>query len=114
MRIQYMRGSHYNGGYTNSSVIHAPKGFAVFGGGIILILIAAIAGAYISTYLFPLLVLLKSFYMPIVLGVGISSAVIGALALGLSGSLILSAMVLILALFAVMLMGLASGFRETI
>lgn len=101
---QYYQGSE--------SVIHAPKGIAFFGGAFVMILIAFIATLYISSYLLPLMVVVRSFYVPVIFGVAIPASIIGALMLVLSGSVGLAVALAVSALVVTVLIGGLSGNRR--
>ncbi len=101
---QYYRGSE--------SVIHGPKGISFFGSAFVMMLIALVATLYISSYLFPLMVVARSFYIPLLMGVAVPAAVIGGLILLLSGSILFSVILLVAVFLIVTLVAGISGSRE--
>ena len=101
---QYYQGSE--------SVINAPKGVAFFGSALVMMLIAFIATLYVSSYLLPLMVVVRSFYIPVIFGVAIPASIIGALMLMLSGSAGLAVALIVSALVVSALIGGLSGIRR--
>lgn len=64
---------------------------------------------YIGSFLIPTLMLIRSFYMPIFLGVIIPASIIGALALMINGSIILAIVALVVTFIATVVLGVFSG-----
>ncbi|MBO6225231.1 MAG: hypothetical protein J6N72_07260, partial [Psychrobacter sp.] len=91
------------------SYMSGAKPFTAVGSTALLALFVLTIIMYVSSFLLPALMLFRSFYTPLLLGVVLPVAIIGSLALILNGSIILAILALVVAVFITVALAVLSG-----
>lgn len=91
------------------SYVGGAKPFTAVGSTALLALFVLTIVLYIGSFLLPALMLLRSFYTPILMGVALPAAIIGSLALMLNGSIVLAVVALVASFVVTVTIAVLSG-----